>query len=470
MSDAQKNQKVKLRFAPSPTGFLHVGGARTALFNYLFAKGKEGSFVLRIEDTDTERSKKEFEDEILESMTWLGLKWDEGPYYQSQRFDTYRKYIDGLVKKGHAYKCFCTETEVDQMRAKATAEGKKPSYDRRCRERTDSPDLPFCIRFKTPLSGEVLIQDFIKGEVKIDVKEIDDFVILRSNNTPIYNLTVVVDDIEMGITHVIRGEEHLNNTPKQILLMEASGYKRPLFAHLPLILAPDKSKLSKRHGAVGVSQYKKQGYLKEALINYLAKLGWGHGDQEIFSIEELIKVFDMKGCQASGAVFDTVKLDWFNAQYIKKKSPQELVLLIKESLGVDLKTILNSPSGEKLFLALRERAVRLPDFILGTSWYLSEAIEIDSLVIEQILKPRKAGAVEALSEDLAKLSTADFVSEKIAHTFKETAKRLELKMPDIEKPARVLLTGTLASPDIGLVCEALGRDKVLQRLGHISKF
>jgi glutamyl-tRNA synthetase len=461
---------MKLRFAPSPTGFLHVGGARTAIFNFLFAKGRGAQFVLRIEDTDTERNKKEFEVEILESMKWLGLDWDEGPYYQTQRFDLYRDYVKKLVDQGQAYRCYCTNDEVEAMRAKAQAAGLKPAYDRRCRERKDAPSLPFCVRFKTPLTGKVDIQDAIKGDVSVNVEELDDFVILRTNNTPIYNLTVVVDDVDMQITHIIRGEEHLNNTPKQILLIEALGYKRPLYAHLPLILAPDKSKLSKRHGAVGVSQYKKDGYLPEALFNYLAKLGWSHKDQEIFTRDELTKLFDMSGCQTSGAVFDRVKLDWYNGQYIRAKNNDLLCADIKECTGVDLNPLLAQAAGLKLFAAIKERAVRLPDFVSQTKWYFDSQVVYDQKSVDEVLKLRKPQVIESLVASLEKISDSDFKAEIIAARFKELLDLQKIKMPDVAKPARVLLTGSANSPDIALVCEALGRAKVLARLSQVKNF
>ena len=454
----------KVRFAPSPTGFLHVGGARTALFNYFLSRKNGGQFVLRIEDTDTERNKPEYEQEILQSMKWLGLSWDEGPFYQSQRFDAYRAFVNKLVERQEAYRCYCTSEEVEAMRVKATSEGKKPQYDRRCRDLKETKPAPFCVRFKAPLTGEVLIPDLIKGEVRVNCEEIDDFVILRTNNTPTYNFTVVVDDVEMGITHVVRGEEHLNNTPKQMLLIKALGERVPLYAHVPLILAPDRTKLSKRHGAAGVTEFKREGYLREAMVNYLVRLGWSHGDQETFTPDELSKIFDLTGCGSSGSIFDRAKLDWYNAHYIKHKSPAELVSLVKEQLNEDLSSLLKTPSGEKLLLALRERAVRLTDFVLQTRWFFKDSIAFDPTSVETVLKVARPGAIDALIEALGQLSDVDFVSEKIGPLFKETAAKIGAKMPDLAKPARVLLTGSLASPDIGLVVEALGKKRALERL------
>lgn len=454
---------IRLRFAPSPTGYLHVGGARSALFNYLYAQKLGGKFILRIEDTDTERNKKEFETEILESMTWLGLKWDVGPFYQSQRFDLYRSYVHKLVETGHAYRCYCSSQEIDAMRAKATAEGRKPMYDRRCRDRQTAGEGPSVVRFKTPLTGSVVIDDLIKGRVEYQNEECDDFVILRSNDTPIYNLTVVVDDIDMKISHVIRGEEHLNNTPKQMLIMQALGWQPPKYAHVPLILAPDKTKLSKRHGAVAVTNYREEGYLREALVSYLARLGWSHGDQELFEMSELKQLFDLSGCGASGSVFDRSKLDWVNAQFIKKKSPEEILAEVKQIYKVDLSELLKSDAGRKLYAALCERAVRLSDFVAGAR-FLNEKVEMDTESVNTVLKTAKADAISTLQTLLAGLSDENWKAEQISPLFKEAAAKIGGKMPDVAKPARVLLTGHAVSPDIGLIVEVLGKKRVMERL------
>ena len=455
---------TRVRFAPSPTGFLHVGGARTALFNYFYAKHYGGQFILRIEDTDTERNKPEFENEILESLKWLGLQWDEGPHYQSQRFDLYRSYVQKLLDAGKAYRCDCSAEEIDAMRAAATAKGQKPQYNRKCRERKDAPTGPSVVRFKTPLSGEVLINDGIKGPVRFANEECDDFVILRSNSTPMYNFTVVVDDIDMKITDVIRAEEHLNNTPKQFLLMEALGFTPPRYAHVPLILAPDKTKLSKRHGAVAVTQYRDEGYLAEAMLSYLARLGWGHGNQETFNYDELVKLFDLSGCGSSGSVFDRTKLDWVNSQFIKAKPLAEIISQVKGLYQVDLAPLAATVSGEKLMEALTERALRLKDFVSGTAWFFTDCVEKDPQSVESVLKVAKPEAMPALASALEALPDSDWISDKIGALFKETATKIGAKMPDIAKPARVLLTGSLASPDIGLVVEVLGRERALQRL------
>jgi len=459
---------VVTRFAPSPTGFLHVGGARTAIFNYFYARKNGGKFILRIEDTDTERSKKEYEVEILESMKWLGLEWDAEPIYQSQRFDVYRDYAKKLLASGRAYKCWATPEEIDEMRAKAEAEGRKPMYDRRYRDHTGADkDLPFVIRFKTPLDGTTVVKDLIKGDVSFDNKEIDDFIILRSNDTPTYNFTVVVDDVEMGITQVIRGDDHLNNTPKQILVMEALGMALPAFAHVPMILGPDKAKLSKRHGAVAVTNYRDEGYLPEAMLNALVRLGWSHGDQEIFSREDLSSMFDLQHCGSSPSVFDRAKLDHLNNHYIRQKSLEELNDLLKSTYNQDLGMLLKTDSSRKLFEALRERAVRMTDFESMVKWYLGDAFERDESSLKENMDalkalPSGAEAMNKLCESLNALP--EFTAETAFGALKETAKSLGLKIPQIAKPVRILLTGNMASPDLGIVMESLGKEKCVKRL------
>jgi glutamyl-tRNA synthetase len=463
----------RVRFAPSPTGFLHVGGARTALFNYFFARRFGGKFILRIEDTDTERNKSEYEEEILASMKWLGMNWDEGPVYQSQRFDLYRDYVKKLVERGRAYRCTCTPEEVAAMRTLAEKEGRKPMYDRRCRDKKEvEAGKAFCVRFAAPLSGETVIEDLIKGRVSVNNSEIDDFVILRSNNYPTYNFVVVVDDVDMKISHVIRAEEHLNNGFKQVMLMEALGFKAPLYAHIPLVLAPDKTKLSKRHGAVGVTQYKRDGFLAKALVNYLAKLGWGEksSDREVYNMDDLCSVFDLGDCHASGAVFDVNKLNWFNAQYLKQLSTDEIVALVKEHLNEDLSFLTKNEGGTALLVALQQRAVTLKDFALARTWVQGTEVSYDAGCVESVLKVQKPGAVQTLMEALSALSEKDFRGETIAHLIKDTVGKLSLKMPDLGKPARVLITGNLSGPDLGVLMAALGKEKVLARLARYKDF
>lgn len=317
---------VRTRFAPSPTGYLHVGGARTALFAWLYARKHGGAFVLRIEDTDRERSTQESINAILEGMTWLGLDYDEGPFYQTHRFDRYKEVIQQLLDNGHAYHCYCTKGELDVMREEQKARGDKPRYDGRCRNRTGQPpkDIPPVVRFKTPQEGTVVVDDLVKGRIVFNNSELDDLIIARSDGTPTYNLTVVVDDLDMQISHVIRGDDHVNNTPRQVNILKALDAKLPQYAHLPMILGSDGSRLSKRHGAVSVMQFREEGYLPDALINHLVRLGWSHGDQEIFSLEEMIELFDLPAVNNSAASFNDEKLVWFNQQYMQN-SPLEHV-------------------------------------------------------------------------------------------------------------------------------------------------
>ena len=440
-----------------------MGGARTAIFSYLFARRHGGKFILRIEDTDTERSKKEFEAEILDSMAWLGLDWDADPIYQTQRFDIYREYAQKLLKEGKAYKCWATAEEIDQMREKAKAADEKPMYDRRYREFTGTePEGEYVIRFKTPLDGETILKDLVKGEIRFQNKEIDDFVILRSNNAPTYNFTVVIDDCEMKVSHVIRGDDHVNNTPKQILMMQALGFELPEFAHVPMILGADKTKLSKRHGAVAVSQYRDQGFLPVAMLNALLRLGWSHGDQEVFSKEEMISLFDLKGCGKSPSVFDVAKLDHLNNEHMKRMDRKELVALLKDTYDTDLASMLETEGGGKLFDALVERAVRLTDFKEASSWFFDSTFVRDQETVEKTVGACPTTALEKLGAKWAALS--DYSGASAFGCIKEVATEEGLKIPVIAKAVRVLLTGTMASPDMGIVLEGLGQARSIARL------
>ncbi len=459
------SRKIVTRFAPSPTGSLHVGGARTALFSYFFARRFKGEFLLRIEDTDTERSKREHEDEILKSMRWLGLEWDRELFYQSKRFDLYRERAQKLLASGKAYKCYCSQEDLESMRKSAEQRGEKPMYDRRCRSLTASKDAPFVLRFKTPLEGRTMVRDLIKGDVDFDNREIDDFIILRSNDTPTYNFTVVVDDIEMAVSHVIRGDDHLNNTPKQIMLMEAFAYELPDFAHVPMILGPDKVKLSKRHGAVAVSQYKEEGYLPEALVNHLIRLGWSHGDQELFSRDDLVSFFDLDHCGKSPSVFEVSKLDWINNQHLQKKPEAELVDLAAELYGLDLSPFMVSDSTKKLLRAFRERTQRLSEWKESMTWFLADSYPRDPNAEKENLSGFSSQLRSELFSVLSEIDSSAFTAEACFGALKSFAVSKGIKIPQVAKPVRVLLTGTLASPDLGLCMEALGRDRVLKRLG-----
>ncbi len=328
---------LRVRFAPSPTGYLHIGGARTALFNYLLAQKQKGTFVLRIEDTDVARSTQESVDAILDAMDWLGLSCDEGPFYQSDRFDLYKEKVQQLVDEGKAYRCYCSAEELDAKREAAMKDGRKPKYDGTCRNRTDSPDLPYVVRFRLPEGREeVTFADQIKGGISFRTEELDDLIIQRTDGTPTYNFVVVIDDAEMGINLVIRGDDHINNTPRQILLYEALGYEVPLFAHVPMILGSDKKRLSKRHGATSVMAYQELGFLPEAMVNYLVRLGWSLGDEEIFSMADLIEKFSLENVGRSAGVFNPEKLLWLNSHYIKTGDPQRLADLLRPFLEKEI--------------------------------------------------------------------------------------------------------------------------------------
>lgn len=465
---------VRLRFPPSPTGFLHVGGARTALFNYAFARKHNGVFVLRVEDTDLERSKPEYTQEIMESMEWLGMKCDEGPFFQTQRFPQYHAHAQKLLAAGHLYACDCTNEDLEKMREEMAARGEKPMYDRRCRNRKNPipAGKPYVLRFKTPLEGTLTLKDKIKGDIVFDLKEIDDFVVLRSSldgtGAPTYNFCVVCDDVDMKISHIIRGDDHVNNTPKQILIMQAMGYELPVFAHVPMILGEDKQKLSKRHGATAVTEFRKAGYLPEAMINALARLGWSKGDQELFSMKELCSLFDLEGCGDSPSVFDRKRLDFLNAHYLKLADKDRIVGLIKEVYGIDFSAIFSGAAGEKLFKAITERAVTLKDYEKQLSWALKPEVEWDLKAKEQVFANWKPEVLKAFTTKLEALNVEQFVEETLTAALKATVAECGAKFPDLGKPVRVLLTGGLAGPDLGLILQTLGRDKAVQRLKNIT--
>lgn len=451
--------EVRTRFAPSPTGYLHIGGARTALFNWLFARHHKGRFILRIEDTDVARSTEESTRAILEGMEWLGLIWDEGPYLQSKRFDLYREHAVKLLKEGKAYRCYCTPEELEVRRKKALQMGIPPRYDRRCRERKDRPNLPFAIRFKTPSVGTTIVKDHIKGQVTFENSEIDDLIILRSDGTPTYNLCVVVDDASMGITHVIRGDDHLNNTPKQLLLYEALGYPAPEFAHLPMILGSDKTRLSKRHGATSVMAYKEMGYLPEALVNYLARLGWSYGDQEIFSVDELIERFSLDGVSKSSGVFNPEKLLWLNAHYIKEGKPDVIAYLLTPFL--EARGYKADERLPRIVKTLQERAKTLVEMADMTEFYFQE-VHYDEDSARRFLTPDMVGIFQGLVKRLEGLDP--FTEDGIQGIFQGIMKERGLKLATIAQPVRVALTGGTVSPGIFEMIEAMGKERAITRL------
>jgi len=456
---------VRTRFAPSPTGYLHIGGARTALFNYLFARHSGGVFVLRVEDTDRERSTEASMDAIFESLRWLGLDWDEGPFFQSRRGDLYREHTERLLASGHAYRCYCTPEELDERRRSAQAAGVAARYDRRCRDRTTppSPDAPFAIRFKAPLAGETAVQDAIRGRVVFQNAELDDLIIVRSDGSPTYNFCVVVDDATMAITHNIRGEDHLPNTPKQVQIYEALGYTPPLFAHVPLVLGLDRARLSKRHGATSVLSYRDAGYLPQAVNNYLVRLGWSHGDQEIFTHAELIESFSLDALGSAAGVFNPEKLEWVNAQHLKKLSHEELAQLVKPYIAARGWSV---PADDawlaRMVATLQDRAKTLTELVDLAAYYLHDDITIEPEVAAKHLAKANADAVRDLRAALAALPNWDAAA--IQSAFESVLERHGLALGKLAQPVRVALTGGTVSPGIFEVAEVIGRDRVLARL------
>jgi len=456
---------VRTRFAPSPTGFLHIGGVRTALFSWLQARRHEGEFILRIEDTDRARSTEEAIQVILDGMEWLGLRADEGPLYQTDRFDRYAEVAQQLLSQGDAYHCYCSKEELDEMRAAQMAAGEKPRYDGRCRDRKEpKPGVPPVLRFRNPDEGQVVVDDKVRGRVVFDNKELDDLVLLRSDGVPTYNFSVVVDDMDMGITHVVRGDDHLNNTPRQINVYRALGAEPPVFAHVPMILGPDGAKLSKRHGAVSVLQYRQEGYLPEALLNYLVRLGWSHGDQEIFSMQEMIELFDIGDVNKSASSFNPEKLLWLNQHYIKEAAPARLTQELQwqlERLGVDCSA---GPALEAVAEAYRERARTLHEMAQAAIFFYQDFEAYHEKAARQHLG---AGALEPLRQLRDALEALeDWQAGPIHDVVARVAEALDLKMGKVAQPLRVAVSGGPVSPPIDITVALLGKEKTLARLRH----
>ncbi|NGP53739.1 glutamate--tRNA ligase [Thioalkalivibrio sp. XN8] len=464
MSDTP-TRTVRTRFAPSPTGYLHIGGVRTALFSWLQARRHGGEFVLRIEDTDRARSTEEAIQVILDGMEWLGLRADEGPLYQTDRFDRYNEIAAQLLASGHAYHCYCTKEELDEMRAAQMARGEKPRYDGRCRDRKEpKPGVPPVLRFRNPDQGQVVVDDKVRGRVVFDNKELDDLVLLRSDGVPTYNYSVVVDDMDMGITHVVRGDDHLNNTPRQINVYHALGAEPPVFAHVPMILGPDGAKLSKRHGAVSVLQYRQEGYLPEALLNYLVRLGWSHGDQEIFSVDEMIELFDIGDVNKSASSFNPEKLLWLNQHYIKEAPPARLAAELQwqlERLGVECS---RGPALEAVAEAFRERAKTMHEMAQAAIFFYQDFETYHEKAARQHLG---AAAAEPLKQLMAGLEALeDWQAGPIHDIVQGVAEGLGLKMGKVAQPLRVAVSGGPVSPPIDVTVALLGKDKTLARLRH----
>ncbi len=453
---------VVTRFSPSPTGTLHIGGARTALFNWLFARHNRGKFILRIEDTDVVRSADEFTRAIVESLKWLGIDWDEGPYFQSKRIDIYREHIRRLLDEGKAYYCDCAPEEVERKRKKALMEGKKPKYDGRCRGRNLGPGPDRVVRFKSPQTGTTVVNDVIKGSVAFDNRELDDLVIQRSDGMPTYNFAVVVDDLTMGITHVIRGDDHLNNTPRQILIYSALGANPPVFAHVPMILGRDRTRLSKRHGATSVLAYRDAGYLPEAMVNYLVRLGWSYGDQEIFSREELIEKFSLENIGKSAGIFDPEKLLWLNGHYIREADPHRLARLLAPFLAERKYAPCDETYLVRAIKTLQPRSKTLAEMADALDFYLLDRIEYDPKAARKFLKPSSIEVFKDLVEKLERLDA--FTEEDLERIFRDTSEKLGVKLGKIAQPVRVALTGRTASPGLFEIIDILGKDRTVRRL------
>lgn len=449
---------VRVRFAPSNTGFLHMGNTRTALFNYLYARHEEGTFILRIEDTDRERSKDEYADAIIDALTWLGMEPDEGPIYQTSRFDSYREKIDNLLKEEKAYKCFCTPEELEQMREEAQKAGQKPKYSGKWRDRKDHPeDKPFVVRIKMPLAGTITVKDLVQGEVTVNVEELDDFIIMRSDGTPTYNFVVVVDDVDMKITHVIRGSDHLNNTFRQTPVYEALGHPTPTFAHLPLI-----DGLSKRKGSASVQDYRAQGFLPEAVMNYLSRLGWSHGDQEIFTPEELIAHFGFESVGKSPSSFDEDKFRWVNSEWMKALEVSDLMNRWKPFLEEKSYKI---PSDESLLgitALMRDRADTLVALTEVSSYFFTDQFDYDEKSVKKWVKEAsKAGFQEFISRSEA---LSEWNVEVIGGLFEEIRETFELGFPKLAQPIRISLTGSTNSPSVFELLAAFPKEEALRRL------
>lgn len=455
--------KIRTRFAPSPTGYLHIGGARTALFNWLFARRNQGIFLLRIEDTDVERSTQESVQAILDGLTWLGLTWDEGPYYQSQRLELYQQHAQKLLQAEKAYRCYCTPEELEAKRKQALQEGKPPRYEGKCRNlKGELVGKPFAIRFKAPQTGNTIVHDLIRGAIIHENTELDDLIIQRSDGMPTYNFSVVVDDVTMGITHVIRGDDHLSNTPKQILLYEAFGYPIPQFAHVPMILGPDKTRLSKRHGATSVLAYQEMGYLPQALLNYLVRLGWAYGDQEIFSITELIEKFSLENVGKAPAVFNPEKLLWLNHHYIKITEPGELAKLLIPFLEKKGFKAQEGPWLTRVVQTLQERSKTLVEMANQAEFYFRDEVIYQEKAVQKFFKKETPETLLELIRDLEQLES--FKEEELEKVFRILINRKGLKLADIAQPVRIALTGGTASPGLFEIMAILGKDQVVKRV------
>jgi len=455
---------IKTRFAPSPTGYLHIGGARTALFSWLYARKHGGPFVLRIEDTDLERSTPESVNAILEAMAWLGLDYEEGPFYQTQRFDRYREVLQQLLVADQAYYCYCTKEELEELRNQQMAAKEKPRYDGRYRDYQGPPreGVEPVIRFRNPLDGSVVLDDLIRGKIIINNSELDDLIIARADGSPTYNFCVVVDDMDMGITHVIRGDDHINNTPRQINILHALEARIPQYAHVPMILGSDGKRLSKRHGAVSVMQYRDEGYLPEALLNYLVRLGWAHGDQEIFSLDEMIQLFELANINKAPSAFNTEKLLWLNQHYLKNGDPAHIARHLSWHMGLLGIDPSQGPALTEIVIAFRERAKTLQEMAQASLFFYQDFADYDETAAKKHLTAAAKDPLSTLHAALAELP--QWQGELIHATVQQTAEQLAIKLGKVAQPLRVAVSGKAVSPPIDVTLTLLGRDKTLQRI------
>jgi glutamyl-tRNA synthetase len=458
---------IKTRFAPSPTGYLHIGGARTALFSWLYARRHRGIFVLRIEDTDLERSTQESVDAILQGMDWLALNYDEGPYYQTRRFDRYKEIIGQLLQQGHAYHCYCSKERLETLRTEQMAAKLKPRYDGLCRNRKDAPaGIQPVVRFRNPDAGAVVVDDSVRGRVVFENTELDDLIIARSDGTPTYNLTVVVDDMDMNITHVIRGDDHLNNTPRQINILRALGAMPPQYAHLPMILGADGSRLSKRHGAVSVMQYEEDGYLPEALLNYLVRLGWSHGDREEFTLQEMVELFDISDVNKSAAAFNPEKLLSLNQYHLKALPPENIAARLEiymDRAGIDRK---GGPPLVEVVKVQRERAKTLVELAQISAFFYQDFAQYDAKAAAKNLTAEADKPLSLIFEKLSKMTPAHWAQEPLHQAIENAAQELQLGMGKVAQPLRTAVTGGAPSPSIDITLYLAGRERVLARIGH----
>ncbi len=459
---------VVTRFAPSPTGMLHLGGARTALFSWLYARHHGGRFILRVEDTDRERSTEEAVRVILDGMRWLALDADEGPYFQTQRYDRYREILGQMLARGDAYRCYCTKEELDSMREQQLARKEKPRYDGRCRQRTEPrAGVEPAIRFKNPLDGEVIVDDQVHGRVVFQNAELDDLVIARSDGNPTYNFCVVVDDMDMGVTHVIRGDDHLNNTPRQMNMLRALGAAVPVYAHVPMILGADGAKLSKRHGAVSVLQYQQDGYLPDALLNYLVRLGWSHGDQEIFTREEMIAAFDIKDVNKAASAFNPDKLLWLNQQHMMRAPVGALAAGLRAQLAALGVTVQDDRLLEGVVNAQRERARTLKEMAHNSLFFFREFAAYDDKAASKNLTGDTAPLLQALLEGLR--GSSEWNAGAIHEIINAVANRFGVGLGKVAQPLRVAVTGGAVSPPIDITVALLGRETACERIERAQR-